>query len=145
MFSKKKKKKKKKNCLPTYPLFSGHVPWSVLLFLFGLSIIASACKASWCYFDTQIPQNHLLGHPNFRGSSLVKCYFQTYDWIHFEHLNIYKTAIFMDIMPYFNKWMHVYGYNISILWSPIKKIPQTILGLPILDTQFLGWVPDWHS
>ena len=33
----KKRKKKKKNCLPTYPLFSGHVPWSVLLFLFGLS------------------------------------------------------------------------------------------------------------
>ena len=32
----KKKNNKKKNCLPTYPLFSGHVPWSVLLFLFGL-------------------------------------------------------------------------------------------------------------
>ena len=29
-------------------------------------------------------------------------------------------TLYGDIMPYFDKFIHVYGWNVSILWSPLK-------------------------
>ena len=29
-------------------------------------------------------------------------------------------TLYKDIMPYFDKFIHVYGWNMSILWSPLK-------------------------
>ena len=40
--------------------------------------------------------------------------------IEFFHLLIIPMTLFNDIMPYFDKFIHVYGWNMSILWSPLK-------------------------
>ena len=29
-------------------------------------------------------------------------------------------TLFIDTMPYFDEFIHVYGWNMSILWSPLK-------------------------
>ena len=36
------------------------------------------------------------------------------------HLLIIPMTLFNDVMPYFDEFVHVYGWNISILWSPLK-------------------------
>ena len=33
---------------------------------------------------------------------------------------IIPMTLFNDIMPYFDEFIHVYGWNMSILWSPLK-------------------------
>ena len=40
--------------------------------------------------------------------------------IEFFHLLIIPMTFFNDIMPYFDEFIHVYGWNMSILWSPLK-------------------------
>ena len=40
--------------------------------------------------------------------------------IEFFHLFIIPITLFNDIMPYFDEFIHVYGWNMSILWSPLK-------------------------
>ena len=40
--------------------------------------------------------------------------------IEFCHLLIIPMTLFNDIMPYFDEFIHVYGWNMSILWSPLK-------------------------
>ena len=40
--------------------------------------------------------------------------------IEFFHLLIIPMTLFNDIMPYFDEFIHVYGWNMSILWSPLK-------------------------
>ena len=40
------------------------------------------------------------------------------NWIF--HLLIIPMTLFNDIMPYFDRFIPVYGWNMSILWSPIK-------------------------
>ena len=47
-------------------------------------------------------------------------------------------TLFKDIMPYFDEFIHVYGWNMGILWSPLKFWTPKILQLPILGTQFLN-------
>ena len=47
-------------------------------------------------------------------------------------------TLFNDIMPYFDEFIHVYGCNMSILWSPFKFGCPKILQLPILGTKFLN-------
>ena len=42
-------------------------------------------------------------------------------------------------MPYFDKFIRVYAWNLSILWSPLKIwTPKNCNNLPILGTQFLN-------
>ena len=36
------------------------------------------------------------------------------------HLLIIPMTLIIDIMPYFDEFLHVYGWNISISWSPLK-------------------------
>ena len=38
--------------------------------------------------------------------------------IKYFHLLIIPMILFNDIMPYFDEFIHVYGWNMSILWSP---------------------------
>ena len=58
--------------------------------------------------DTQIFLCWLSKNPNFK---LI---------IEFFHLLIIPMTLFNDIMPYFDEFIHVYGWNMSILWSPFK-------------------------
>ena len=36
------------------------------------------------------------------------------------HLLIIPKTLLYDIIPYFGEFIHVYGWNLSILWSPFK-------------------------
>ena len=36
------------------------------------------------------------------------------------HLLIIGMTLYNDIMPYFDEFIHVYGWNMSIWWSPLK-------------------------
>ena len=40
--------------------------------------------------------------------------------IEFFHLLIIPMTLINDIIPYFDEFIHVYGWNMSILWSPLK-------------------------
>ena len=40
--------------------------------------------------------------------------------IEFFHLLIISMTLINDIMPYIDEFIHVYGWNMSILWSPLK-------------------------
>ena len=40
--------------------------------------------------------------------------------IEFFHLCIIPMTLINDIMPYFDEFIHVYGWNMSILWSPLQ-------------------------
>ena len=40
--------------------------------------------------------------------------------IEFSHLLTIPMSMFKNIMPYFDKFILVYGWNLSILWSPLK-------------------------
>ena len=40
--------------------------------------------------------------------------------IEFSHLLIIPMTLFNDIMPYCDEFIHVYGWNMSILWYPLK-------------------------
>ena len=40
--------------------------------------------------------------------------------IEFCHLHIIPMTLYKDIMPYFDKFNHVYGWNMSIVWSPLN-------------------------
>ena len=40
--------------------------------------------------------------------------------IEFFHLLKISMTLFNSIMPYFGEFIHVYGWNMSILWSPLK-------------------------
>ena len=40
--------------------------------------------------------------------------------IGFFNLLIIPMTLFNDIMPYFDEFIYVYGWNMSILWSPLK-------------------------
>ena len=47
-------------------------------------------------------------------------------------------TLYEDIMPYFDKFIHVYGWNVSILWSPLKIWTPKNLTKSNLGTQFLN-------
>ena len=40
--------------------------------------------------------------------------------IEFFHLLIIPMTLINDIMPYFDEFIHVHGWNMNILWSPLK-------------------------
>ena len=40
--------------------------------------------------------------------------------IEFFHLLIVPMTLLNDIIPYSDEFIHVYGWNMSILWSPLK-------------------------
>ena len=37
------------------------------------------------------------------------------------HLHVIPMTFYKEIMPYFDKFIHVYGWNLTILWYPLKN------------------------
>ena len=56
----------------------------------------------------------------------------------YKPIDIIPMTLFNDIMPYFDKFINVYGGNMSIVWSPLNIWTPKIFKLPILGTQFLN-------
>ena len=105
-----------------------------------------AIRASGCLF----------GHPNpekapLRGVVRAPKYFlwgiskniNLKNIIEFLHLHIIPMN--KDIMPYFDQSTHVYGWNLSILWSPLKFwMPQNFtianFGHPVSKSWLRPWL-----
>ena len=56
------------------------------------------------------------------------------------HLHIIPMLLYLykDIIPYLDKFIHVYGRNLSILWSPFRIWTPQVFKIAILGTQFLN-------
>ena len=71
------------------------------------------------FLDTQTLKKHPSGHPKILWEISynvnLKHIFELF------HLHIIPMTLYKNIMPYFDKFVHVlYGWNLSILWSPLK-------------------------
>ena len=78
-----------------------------------------ASRASGCLFGHPNPWKEPLRTPkSFSVEFLKKLNLKLI--IKFFHLLIIPMTLFNDIMPYFDKLIHVYGWNRSIFWSPLK-------------------------
>ena len=64
--------------------------------------------------DTQTLKKHPSGHPFFFSEEFLK------HIIEFFHLHIFPMPSYKDTMPYFDKFIHVYGLNMNVLWSSLK-------------------------
>ena len=62
------------------------------------SIMVLASRLSWLLLDTQTLKIHPSGHPNLFMRNFSKC-----------HLHIIPMTLDKDIMPYFNKFIHING------------------------------------
>ena len=74
---------------------------------------------SGCLFGHPNPWKEPLRTPRFFLCGISKN-FNLKLVIEFFDLLIIPTALFNDFMPYFDEFTHVYGWNMSILWSPLK-------------------------
>ena len=72
--------------------------------------------------DTQTLKDHPSGHTKMFVLNFLKSQFQAYNcFIHFN-LSMIHITLYRDIMQHFIiKKIHVYGYNLSILWFPLKN------------------------
>ena len=90
--------------------FENHHQEEVWIPCHNLGSIFLASGTSGHHLDTQTFKNHPSGHPflwKFLQMSISN--------------SIIPMTSYKHIMPYFNKEMYVYGYNLSILWSPMKN------------------------
>ena len=100
-----------------YVLFS-YSP-SIMAMLYNIVL---ASRASGCLLDTQTLKKHPSGHPKRFVRKFLKCQSQAYNWICSSPYNSHEI-----VMPYFNKSIHVYGWNLSILRSLLKIwMPQSL-------------------
>ena len=58
-------------------------------------------------------------------------------------------TLFKDIMPYFDKFIHVNGWNLGILWSPLniwtpKDFTIAKFGHPVSKSWLRPWVGGWN-
>ena len=54
-------------------------------------------------------------------------------------------TLFNDIMPYFDEFIHVYGWNTSILWSPLKFwTPKNFTTANFRHPVSKSWLRHWH-
>ena len=102
-----------------------------------------ASRASGCLFGHPKPyKKHPSGHPN--------CFVRNFWNVNLKHifelfhLHIIPITLYKDIMPYFDKFTHVYGWNLSILWSPIKiwtskNFKTANLGHPVSKSWLWPW------
>ena len=58
--------------------------------------------------------------PIFFVRNFLKCQFKSYNQLCFPFNTILMT-LYKDTLPYFNQYIHVYNWNLSILWSTLKK------------------------
>ena len=66
--------------------------------------------------------------------------------IEFFHHHIIPMTLYMDIMPYFDKYIHVYGWNLSILWSPLKIwTPKNLTMANFRHPVSNSWLRHWSQ
>ena len=64
--------------------------------------------------------------------------------IEFFHLLIIPMTLFNDIMPNFDEFIHVYGWNMSILWSPLKIwTPKNVKTANFRHPVSKSWLRHW--
>ena len=64
--------------------------------------------------------------------------------IEFFHLLIIPMTLFNNIMPYFNEFIHVYGWNMSILWSHLKIwMPKNFTTANFRHPVSKSWLRPW--
>ena len=62
----------------------------------------------------------------------------------FFHFLIIPMTLFNAIMPYFNELLHVYGWNMSRLWSPLKIwMPQNFTTANFRHPVSKSWLRHW--
>ena len=97
----------------------------------------------WVSFWT--PKNlkkHPSGHPKHFMKNFLKCQSQAYNWIFYLH--IIPMTMYKDIVPYFDKFIHVYGWNMSILLSPLKFwTPQNFTIANFRHPVSKSWLRPW--
>ena len=66
--------------------------------------------------------------------------------IEFVHLLIIPMTLFNDIMPCFDEFIHVYGWNMSILWFPLKIwTPKNFTTANFRHPVSKSWLRHWAS
>ena len=64
----------------------------------------------------------------------------------FFHLLIIPMTLFNESMPYFDEFIHVYGWNMSILWSPLKIwTPKNFTTANFRQPFSKSWLRHWFS
>ena len=74
----------------------------------------------WPSFGHPNPQKSPFTTPKIFCKEFLKLSISSTSF-HFFHINIIPLALYMDIMLSFIELIHVYGCNLSILWSPLKR------------------------
>ena len=60
------------------------------------------------------------------------------------HLFIIPMTLIYDIMPNFDKFIHVYGWNMIILWSPLKNwTPKNFTKANFRHPVSKSWLRHW--
>ena len=68
--------------------------------------------------------------------------------IEFFHLHIIPMPLYTykDIMPYFDKFIHVYGLNVNVLWSYLKIWPPQNFTIAIIRHPISkSWLRLWAA
>ena len=66
--------------------------------------------------------------------------------IEFFHLLKIPMTLFNDAMPYFNEFIHIYGWNMSILWSPLKMwTPKNFTTANFRHPVSKSWLRHWKG
>ena len=87
--------------------------------LVGVWFMVLASRASGCLFGHPNPYREPLRTPkSFCVEFLKNLNLKLI--IDFFHLLTIPMTLLNDIIPYFDEFIHVYGWNMSILWSPLK-------------------------
>ena len=94
-----------------------------------------ASRASGCLFGHPNPWKEPLRTPNFLCG--ISKNFNLKLIIEFFHLLTIPTTLFNDIMPYFDELTHVYGWNMSILWSPLKIWTPNLILSEIIQMKYI--------
>ena len=64
--------------------------------------------------------------------------------IEFFHLLIIPMTLFNYVRPYFDEFIHVYGWNMSILWSPLKIwTPKNFTSANFRHPVSKSWLRHW--
>ena len=94
-------------------------------------LIVLASRVSGCHLGTETLKSHPLGsgrhlgiqtlenHPSGHPKHFIKSHFLENNCL-FAQLNTISITLYTDIMPYFNKLIHIYGCHLNLLRSLLK-------------------------
>ena len=129
--------------------FMGWIPINTSgLFFSKYALATKVVSSAWpagclgVFLHTQTLKNQPSGHPIFlRGISWI---INLKLIIEFFHLHTVPMTLYKDIMPYFDKFIHVYGWNQSILWSPLEIwTPTNFIIANFGQLVFKSWLRPW--